>query len=940
MVVLSARIRIIVPSLLCFFAIQSLHAATILKGDEYAGSGATFSFAVNKTALDTVDQVLFVGAREAGAGVFSLSGLYSASNQAYPIAPQTVSLNNEPKQENPIYNQGIALLDILETTDGKRVPIMVLNNDLTRVYLLKDFNRFDNETVFSTAPLFDSNNQVTNKIVGIAGYRGGVRSAALAALTPNATGVFGDIGSGFANLSFDQSSDGVKAEGSEQKTVKVVFTFKQLEGAGASFNRSSPIIAISSPVASITNAVTIKWMSPLQQAYIGMQVVTGAALTDGALSLMIATISMNGVITLRSFAPASAFNALGDQIVGGIGASISLSIQSIENMQTSTGLSYLIVQGGNGTPDETAGSVYALPIVDARNAYGDIVNPSIHGVLASKNSQVYTFYDDRNPSRFVRRRFVTPATNPAETPLSSDPATRVGGGPLDIGSVIQSMNVVNDAVIISVDQAPGYTYECKTGMFISRAIYNSTGAIQAWTPWERMGGVAEPVFRVQLGVESGNITYFTGDNPLSINTINRTEWGFGSNPGLATFASQINSLYAPIRGGVQGLIDIPFGTPGLNDISLYIVGGDKSVTLAQAGTQSSGQQCPTTGDYAVGALTFENGAITQSITGSPLMLTMQGGALSNVGPIVAAAVGVNTNTNQGYLFVGGSYGLAVLTAPGGAGWDTAIGLGENFAGLTNGMAFQILGDYSFVRNLIVDGNFLYVVTAKKVDRIDLSTAPSFTTTTIASAASLVFDPNDTILDGVFSAKLGILATSKGLFRTSNNNDVSAITMDDNKYWTMLAVPGSVIPPQRFFVSTTTGFQNDFARNNGGMIHLLSAYLGASRARINRFAVADVSSASINDSTVLPVPDGEIKGYNGSFLTFNGFRSTYTCDGALSLHSIGRTLLISPYLKTRSLRTGAPVPLENGNGTLIGMALRSSTSGSWLVAGDFGIRLNE
>lgn len=939
MVVLSARIRIIVPSLLCFFAIQSLHAATILKGDEYAGSGATFSFPVNKTVLDATDQVLFIGALEAGAGVFSLSGVYTASNQAYPIAPQTVSLNNEPQQNNPIYNQGIAFLDILEATDGKRSPIMVLKNDLTRVYLLKDFNRFDNETLFGTAPLLDSNNQITNQIVGIAGYRGGIRSAALAAVTPNVTGVFGDIGSGFVPLTYQQYQQEVITSDSNQKTVKTIFAFMQVPG-GAAFTRSSPIVAITNPLTSITNNVVMKWIRFLQRGYIGMQVVSGAGVSDGALSLMIADVAMNGTITLRPFAPSSAFNSAGNQIIGGIGASIPLSIQYMENMETTTGLSYLIVQGGNGLPEDTAGSVYALPVVDSRNAYGAIVDPTIHGVLASKNSQVYTFYDDRNPSRFVRRRFVTPATTASETPLSTDPATRVGGGPLDIGSVIQSMNVVNDAVIISVDQAPGYAYECKTGMFISRAIYSSTGAIQAWTPWERMGGFAEPVFRVHVGIESGNITYFTGDDPLSINTVNRTQWGLGSNPGLATFASQINSLYAPIRGGVQGLIDIPFNTPGLNNISLYVVGGDKSVTLAQAGTQSSGQQCPTTGDFAAGALTFENGAISQIITGSPLMLTIQGGALSNVGPIVAAAVGINSNTNQGYLFVGGSYGLAVLTGPGGAGWDTTVGLGQNFAGLTQGMEFQILGDYSFVRNLIVDGNFLYVVTAKKVDRINLSTAPSFTATTIASAASLVFDPNDTILDGVFSAKLGILATSKGVFRTSNGNDVSTIALDDNKYWTTLSVPGSVIPPQRFFVSSTTGFQNDFARNNGGMLHLLSAYLGSSRARVNRFAVADVSSASINDSTVLPVPDGEIEGYNGSFLTFNGFRSTYTCDGALSLHSVGRTLLISPYVRTRSLRTGAPAPLEDGNGTLIGMALRSSTSGSWLVAGDFGIRLNE
>jgi len=650
---------------------------------------------------------------------------------------------------------------------------------------------------------------------------------------------------------------------------------------------------------------------------------------------------------LRPFAPASAFDTAGNQIIGGIGSSIPLSIQSMKNMETSTGLSYMIVQGGNGTPEETAGSVYALPIVNAANRYGAVVDPTIHGVLASKNSAVYAFYNGHNPSRFVRRRFVEPAVTPADTPRSTDPATRVGGGPLATGSVIQSLNVVNDAVIISVDEGAGYYETCRTGMFISRAIYNATGAIQAWTPWERIGGVAEPVFRTELSIESGNITYFTGADADSIDTINRTAWGFGSNPGLSTFAAQINSLYPPTHGGVQGLVDVPFDTPALDGIALYIVGGNESVTLTQAGAQEyaqNNQPCPLTGDFDANALLFENGTISQPLSGNPLMLTIQGGALTNVGPIVTAAVATANSgyatPDQGYLFVGGSRGLAVLSKPDGSGWDLSTGLGYYFSGLTQGMSFKMLGNYSFVRNLVVDGNFLYVITAKRVDRIDLSTAPTFTATTIASAASLVFDPNDTVLDGIFSGKLGILATSKGAFRTSNGNDVSTIAADDNKYWTTLPVPSSPVPPQRFFVSSTTGNPADFARNNGGMFHLLSAYLGSSRARVNRFAVADVSSTPIDDNTVLPIPDGEIEGFNTSFLTFSGFRSTYTCDGALSLHSVGRTLLISPYVKTRSMRTGAPVPLDDGNGTLIGQVIRSSTSGSWLVVGDFGIRLNE
>jgi hypothetical protein len=942
MVLLSAQIRII-RNILCCFIVVSLNAAELITGDEYAGSGVTFSFPVNKTVRNSIDDLLFIGALQAGAGPFALSALHPSYKQVQPLLPEKINLNNEDAQSNPLFNQGVAFLDILEATDGKRSPILVSTADLTRVYLLKEFNRFDRVTAFSTNPLLDANKQVTSGIAGLAGFRGGLRSAAIAAVTPNGSGLFGAPGSAFSIINFQQADQEVKTEGSAQTTIKVVYTLAQFSLTPFGYN--SPTVMITDPVVSMTNNVAIEFNRTLQLAYIGLQLVGNDInpYTDGARSLLIASVNTSGIITLRPFAPASAFDDAANQMIGGLGALINLSVQSINGMETSTGLSYVIIQGGNGSPEETQNSVYALPVINARNRYGAVIDPTIHGVLASATSPVYTYYDGFQPSRFIRRRFVQPATTSAETPRSTDPAVQVGGGMMPQGT-IQAVNVVYDAVIISVSEGAGYYEPCKTGMFISRALFSSTGAIKAWTPWERVGGVAEQVFRSEISIESGNITYFTGADASSINTISRTQWGLGSNPGLNSFANQINNIYPATNGGVQGLVDVPFGTPGLNGVSMAIVGGNTGVTLTELGVNdyaNGNQPCPHTGGYDTNAIAFQDGTISTPIPSSTLMLTLQGGALDNVGPVVTAAIGTSSVSNEGYLFVGGSYGLAVLTAPNGAGWSLTTGLGPNFAGLTTGMAFKTLGNYSFVRNLIVDGNFLYVVSATRVDRIDLTTAPTFTATTVASQASLVFDPNDTILDGFFSGKLGVLATSKGVFRTSNGNDVSAITTDDNKYWTTLAVPSGIVPPQHFFVTSTTGNPTDVATEGpGGMVHLLSAYLGSNRARVNRFTINNVSTAPIDDNTIVPMPDGEVEGFNGSFITFNGFRSTYTCDGALSLHSLGRALLVSPYVRTRSLRTGAPAPLDNSNGTLIGQVLRSSTSGSWLVAGDFGIRINE
>ncbi len=940
MVLLSARIQII-HSLVCCITVMSLNAAEVIKGSEYVPSDITFSFPVNKIVKDALDDTLFIGARDAGADVFALSGLHPSMPRVQPLAPEKVSLNNTPDQNNPIYNQGIALLDIMETQDKRRCPIMVTEDDLTRVRLIRDFTNFKNMSVFSTDPLIDANKEITQEIVGLTGFRGSV-SAAFAAVAPNYTGIFGDNGSAFTVLTYDQFEQIIPAECDKPETKKTIFAFRQF--STTAFNRTiDQASAIQAPVTSFSNNVVMSWNRFVQRGYVGFQVIGGAASNDGARSIIIGDIAQNGIAILRQFAPASAFDSAGDQIIGGLGASIPLSVHHVESMETSTGLSYLIVHGGNGTPAETVRSVYALPIINTANRNAGIVDPALQGTLASKNSGVFTFYDGFTPSRFLRRRFIQPATTPADTPRSTDVAARVGGGPIEQGT-IEAITVSSDAVIASVSEVGSYG-SCPTGMFISRTIYNSDGVISGWTPWQRIGGAAESVFDAELSISSGNLTYFTGDSYTSVNTIKRTGWGLGSNPGLGEFVEQLNILYTPNIGGVQGLIDIPLGTPGLDGVSLMIATGFASVTLTETGSQTQYESyekidCPNMGDFATNARVFEDGTISENLPTFIRMLTIQGGALCSVGPVITAAVGVNTNTNQGYLFVGGSRGLAVLSTSSGEGWSSIPGLGQNFVGLTKGMSFKLLNNYKFVRKLVVDGNFLYVVSASRVDRIDLSTGPTFTATTIASCESLVFDKNDTILDGIFSGKLAVLATTKGVFRTSNGNNVMLIKSDQNKYWTTLLVPPEIVPPQEFFVSSTTGLPTDFAQKNGGMFQLLSAYLGSNRARVNRFAVKDVSTAPIDDTTIAPLPDGDVEGVLGSFLTFPGYRSSFTTDGALTLSTIGRALLISPYVKTLFYRDGHVAPLGDSNGTLIDQVLRSSASGSWLVAGDFGIRVNE
>ena len=113
--------------------------------------------------------------------------------------------------------------------------------------------------------------------------------------------------------------------------------------------------------------------------------------------------------------------------------------------------------------------------------------------------------------------------------------------------------------------------------------------------------------------------------------------------------------------------------------------------------------CPNGGDFQTDLQRFADGQITQNFpVGNVRVVSISRGVLADIGPIIAAAIGVNDMTQQGYLFVGGACGLAVLAQENGDGWSTVIGLGKNFDGLVDGMRFITLDEYCFVRKLIFD----------------------------------------------------------------------------------------------------------------------------------------------------------------------------------------------------------------------------------------------
>lgn len=259
--------------------------------------------------------------------------------------------------------------------------------------------------------------------------------------------------------------------------------------------------------------------------------------------------------------------------------------------------------------------------------------------------------------------------------------------------------------------------------------------------------------------------------------------------------------------------------------------------------------------------------------------------------------------------MGGSNGLAILAQENGSGWNAATQLGNNFNGLTTGMRFISVGNYTFVKKLIADGNFLFVISHDKVDRINLATSNFGTNTidviTIASIGNNGVSNRGGFLDGIFSQALGIIATTDMLLRIGNGKDVRTITSEIDADWTLISIPENAGPATALYPVTTTNRLQDITRNGGGYFYTLSANVGLDQSRINRFSVQQLNTTdTVSNTTIQAFDDLFVKNIPSFFLSFGEFRSNFATDGALYFATRNKNDIIAPIAL---LTPAQPVP---------------------------------
>ncbi|MFZ5954731.1 MAG: hypothetical protein ACOYT8_06575 [Candidatus Dependentiae bacterium] len=900
----------------------------------------TFTHPISTTAStynSDAQSSLFVATNKEGAGEYAIARVGTYYTFTEPLTPKKITLNDEKDVDNPLYNAAIAHLALLM---GNRL-IMVPEKEPV-AYLLENITSFRNLAMARTEPLRDALGNQASKIVG-AGGTGAPQELfySFFAVAPE-QGVFGDQGSGIAvAVPYEVKVEEVNPETNEKKE-KIKKAYGQLGGQqnefplelrAVRFDCESDCIKIGNKLAGLGTIVAMHWNTWLSALYIGLQTTAGDQSDDGARAIVVGYVTKDKQLKLHAIADESVFTTgLQQEIVGSKGAATCVAIHGLKNMHTSTSLDYLIIHGGNQIEHgNTKRAIYALPLVNLRTERGAPAEEDMtaHGQIAHKNAIPEDLYSNISSNNvFLGRRIKKVASQPQDIYLADDVAVQVGGGQLPYGD-ISDVIVQDDVVFVAVAQADKHHLP---GIFYSRALFDEYGRIKAWSTWARAASITDPVWGIKYNNMVGSFIALTSLEQEKPQTIVQTTWSDGQEHGLKSLVDLISHEFPQEKAGVHGLFDFPMQSPGLANRSIMVATGLKKVMLIESDVMIS--------DYSESHVVRANDTIP-SIADSIHAVVCTGSELDGLNAITHATMVATADDIK--IVVAGSRGLAVLCNEQGQGWPVNRGQLPSFENL-KGMRFKKIGDYSFVRKIIADEQYLYVLTDKYLDRIDLMVVDCHSghmpVTRIAEIGETFGSKYTVFLDVVVSDKLALLATSKGLYRIGDGKDCRIALNQSDCAWTPITIKGCTMPITQVSVASTTGLTSDFAKHHGGMLYVLCGDRGSNRSKLYRFSVKEVTQTSITSQTVMPLPDVAVGNVVTHYANMGSYRNVFTTDGSLVLNAKEKEVSSKLILDGNARGNRHAIPLDLNDFSQISAFVRNSARGCWMISGDFGLRVHE
>jgi len=955
----------------------NIFAATILKGNSEL-STTTFNFSVGPHGFYGSPLSMLVGADEAQTNnIFSVATYSSLAEQFIPLGVQTITLNNQPNQANPLMGQKIKFVSTHTATNGSSLHSVIIDKSpilaTDRFIVISDFQLANatkpTETsvnLTQSAVPNDANGDTCGTIVGFTSGRaqgfGHNPSLLFGAVTAHDSSAFGTGNSGIALANY------ITTVGKNNNKTYSLAILDAQNGTGsnqaAAFNTSIDAVKIGSDITGFETdvfpVIDMQWSFYLQRLYIAVRVTSAAGNANGARAIIIGRFD-NKKLVFDAFVPDDVILQSENDAIVGAQNGRSVSIYKLRILNTSTGLQYLIVNGGNNEIGESgilpvANKVFAIPLVNL-HATGDEnwLKNATHGTAAVKDQIPVTTYNDIS-YRFLQRRFTTAATTADQMTKQTDRAAVVGAGNLPLINsndiVIKELFTGNDAVYAAI-AAPYETDATaqEPGIFQSRAIFDQYGRITAWTPWQRVGGSDDLIYGASVETTQDIFWSMTGADSSHVNTIKKTVWGSDAGDGLLGGTTSNSSIglvatlaqqFPPQYGGIQALNDfsnltnaagIPYsGLTGYT--AMLTVGGQKlAFILTGDNSEADGTIKPYTGDFAAGLATSTTSSFPD---GSGRVFVISGSTISDIGPLTTQTI--FSNSTQSWIAIGGVNGVAILSDANGNGYSTTLPIGSTF---------KKVGDYSFVQKIIGDGQYLYILTNNTLERIviDQSTFVSgkLNRTIIATTKVLGLNKYGSFSDVIIADKLAVLATSKGLFRIANNCSVKIGVPG----WTPVPLGESVGPVfQLSAASSNTDYNTGL--KNGGQLFALGAYQGFDEAQLYRLYLHE--GDTLDDSCVQTIGDLFVKDKPSYFASFGQFQSTYTDDGSMRLSTLPgnnpRTIALNAlptmHIGDNSLKTENSTKIFQGTTARgsVERPARVSASGAWLVPGNFGLFVNE
>ncbi len=680
------------------------------------------------------------------------------------------------------------------------------------------------QIVQQTAPILGVNDLVVGAAgvptVGIAGLGANAQYYFVATFT-NSSG-FGSNGSGIAVVGYDSTTllpeqlDAVPGDNGV-KSVKVDGTIPQVNIQG------TPAI--------VPNRVALEWNDYLGRLYVGLQVSTAAtgmgATGDGVISIVAAQqiSNQNGELTLLNFLPnTAALNAGQQNNIMGVkqganGAPLSISAGSLKSMKTSTGASYLIVWGGNGTittdPNvgrgTTGNNLYALPLVDLSNP-----DNASQGVLADKTQFNATTHQFQAPA-MTNLALTTTAdafalVGAGPLPLQAfKPVSGIGGGNLNATSGGPSLpintldiQVLGDTVYVAIGTESTDIDDC--GIFSSQAMFDNTGKISRWTSWAKR---SFPFNGFTNNPEYPDTTRFVAADPVTnqiyavdndlAQTVRLNYWDSGQ------FLSPLpTALNAALPNGCYSVLDLDQDTRGFNPVTAYryaLFGGVNTVVFAQV---SQARSTPSSAQSSQAITTnYQNGSTFNNQTMLVTSLPMNMSAVRAIE--YSRQLTANGDTN--YFFAGGNGGLAVFADQFGNGFNVNTLNALNLPPFSTGswkLASAISGAVIDVKT---SGAVLYVMTLENPNQtpvykiLSIPFTPNTASMFIPSNISIIAQTgvaataSDLSATAVFygmqvlstntagTAEQLVLATNNGLFVSTAGAGVQSVTTQAAAGWT-------------------------------------------------------------------------------------------------------------------------------------------------------------